>query len=151
MKRQDVISGVFFLALSIGICIHAFRINIGTLTSPAQGSLPFLAGACLGGFSCWLLLRSFISGGKPPPKDDLKEIKLGRILLALGVLVGYALILSFLGFGATTFLFFVFFFRATARMVWWKVLLSSAAVSAVSYLFFVVWLQCQLPSGFLGY
>ena len=155
MKRQDLISGLFFLAFSIAICIQAFRMNIGTLTNPAQGSLPFLAGACLGGFSCWLLVRFFKSSRKPRPQDDLKEypkgIRLGRVLLVLCVLVCSSLVLSFLGFGATTFLFFVFFFGAMARMAWWKVLLGSAAVSIISYLFFVVWLQCQLPSGFLGY
>jgi hypothetical protein len=150
MKKQDMMSSLFFLAVSIGICIHAFQMNIGTLRSPAQGFVPFFAGACLGVFSIWLLLRSFRSGGKSHTKDDLAEIKLGIILPVVGVLVAYSLVLSSLGFMATTFLFFVYFFRTATRMAWWKVFLSSTAVSAGSYLFFVVWLQCQLPSGFLG-
>ncbi len=150
VKRQETISGLFFLIVSIGICIHAFRMNIGTLSTPAQGFLPFLSGACLGGFSLWLLLRSPISGAKRPSGDDLREIKLGRIFTTIGVLLTYSLTLSFLGFGVTTFLFFVFFFRTMAGLLWWKVILGAAAVSVISYLFFVVWLQCQLPSGFLG-
>lgn len=142
--------------LSVGICIHAFRINIGSIASPAQGSLPFVAGACLGGLSLRFLLRSLKAGGKSDPRDDfkgddLKGIKLARILPALGVLVTYSFILSFVGFTTATFLFFVFFFWTMAKLAWWKVLLSSAAVSVISHLFFVVWLKCQLPPGFVGF
>jgi putative tricarboxylic transport membrane protein len=150
MRRQDRMSSLFFLIASIGICVHACQLNIGTPSRPAQGFLPFVSGACIGLVSLWTLLAPFIHK-RIEQNEEVKKFSLKKVFPVMGVLVCYSLLLPFLGFVTTTFLLFIFFFRIMARMVWWKVLLGSAAVSVASFLFFVRWLQCQLPPGILGY
>ena len=150
MKR-DRISGLFFLLLSIGICAGALRLNIGTFSRPAEGSLPFLSGALIGVVSLWIMLRSFILEGNHGERDDGKEINVRKVFYVLGILIGCSLTMTFLGFVATTFLLFISLFWAVERMTWWKALLGSAGATLASYIFFVRWLQCQFPPGFLGY
>ena len=150
MVNQDRISSLFFLIISIVVCIHAFQLNIGSPTNPAQGFLPLLSGLCIGIVAIWTLRSSFIRKSFEQG-EDVKKFRLKTVIPVLGVLICYSLLLTFLGFVATTFLLFMFFFRIMAGMVWWKVLLGSAAVSIASFLFFVRWLQCQLPPGIIGY
>ena len=149
--KEDRISSLVFLALSIAICGHAIRLNIGTLTSPASGFFPFLSGSVLGLISLEVLLRSFLKRQGLGPKKIAKDINLIKVFCVLGVLVGDALVMTTLGFAASTFLLFLSLFWASEKMTWWKALLASGAASAASYLFFVSWLQCQLPPGIVGY
>lgn len=151
MKRKDCISGLFFLVISIVICFHAFQLNIGTLTNPKPGFFPFFSGAILGVVSIEILLRSLLIGENFGRRNFWKEIKWKKVSYVLGALVGYPLVINFFGFVASTFLFFISLFWVVERMPWWKALLGSACGSVVSYLFFVRWLQCQLPTGIIGY
>lgn len=149
--KKDRISGFFFLFLSIAICAGALRLNIGTFSRPAEGSLPFLSGAVIGVVSLWILLRSFILGENHDQKDIGEGINVGKVFYVIGILIGCSLTMTFLGFVATTFLLFISLFWAVERMTWWKSLLGSAGATLASYIFFVRWLQCQFPPGFLGY
>lgn len=150
MKRVDRISSAFFLALSIAVGLQAVHLNVGSIRNPGQGFVPFLASACIGILSLWNLLNATVLQRGLVTGENLK-INLAKTLPVIGVLVCYSVLLSSVGFLLTTFLLFIFFFRIMARMPWLKALLASAAVSVASSLFFVVWLQCQLPVGIVGF
>ena len=149
MKRKDFISGLFFLFIAILICFGAVQLKIGSLTNPQPGFFPFLSGTVLGMVSVVVVLRSVFLGEKNDGRIGSKDTSLRQVIYVVGVLIAYSLLISFLGFLLSTFFFFTFFF-AKKKMSWWKVLLSSACVSVVCYVFFVRWLQCQLPSGIIG-
>jgi putative tricarboxylic transport membrane protein len=149
MMRKDCISGLFFIFISILICVQAAWLKIGSLTNPQPGFLPFLSGAVLGIVSIGVALRSILVRKESDGGIGWREISLKRATYVVGVLIAYSLVISFLGFLLSTFSFFMLFF-AKKGMSWWKVLLGSACVSVACYLFFVRWLQCQLPSGIFG-
>lgn len=44
MNLRDQLSGLFWLEISIFVCIEGLRIGIGTFQSPAPGFLPFWLG-----------------------------------------------------------------------------------------------------------
>ncbi len=151
MKNKDQISSCFFLVLSIVICVSAFQLDIGGPFRPGPGFVPFLSGALLGIVSIGTLVGSLFLNRNVNQRSVLKGIKWKRIVYTLSILVGYSLIMTFIGFVTSTFLLFMSLFWGIERISWWKAFLGSAAASVISYLFFVGWLQCQLPPGIVGY
>ena len=151
MKSKDQISSGFFLVLSIIICVSAFQLDIGGPFRPGPGFVPFLASALLGVVSIGILARSLFFSKKLDQRSVWKGIKWRKLSYTLGILVGYSLAMTFIGFVTSTFLLFMSLFWGIERISWWKAVLGSVAASVISYLFFVGWLQCQLPPGIVGY
>jgi putative tricarboxylic transport membrane protein len=151
MKSKDQISGCFFLVFSIVICASAFELNIGSFFNPGPGFVPFLSGALLGIVSIGTLVGSLFFNKNLSQRSVWKGIKWKKIVYTLGILVGYSLVMTFIGFCTSTFLLFMSLFWGIERISWWKAFLGSAVASVISYLFFVGWLQCQLPPGIVGY
>ena len=151
MKNKDQISSCFFLVFSVVICVNAFQLDIGGPFRPGPGFVPFLAGALLGAVSIGIFVGSLFSKKNVNQRVVWKGVKWKKIICTLGILVGYSLIMTFIGFVTSTFLLFMSLFWGIERISWWKAVLGSAATSVISYLFFVGWLQCQLPPGIVGY
>jgi len=151
MKNKDQFSGCFFLVFSIVICVSAFKLSVGSLFNPGPGFVPFLSGFLLGIVSIGTLVSSLLFNKNLSKRGVGKGIKWKKIACALGILVGYSLVMTFIGFVTSTFLLLTSLFWGVERMSWWKAVLGSAAASIISYLFFVGWLQCQLPAGIVGY
>ena len=80
-----------------------------------------------------------------PERDSLK-----KLLLALVALFTYVLVLKYLGFVLTTFLFMVFLLRFIEPQRWIVVFTAAILTSGIAYLIFNLWLKVQLPRGILG-
>jgi hypothetical protein len=151
MKNKDQISSCFFLVFSVVICMSAIQLDIGGPFRPGPGFVPFLAGGLLGAVSIGILAKSLFFSKRLDQRSVLKGIKWRKILYTLGILVGYSLAMASIGFVMSTFFLFMSLFWGIERISWWKAVLGSAATSVIAYLFFVGWLQCQLPPGIVGY
>jgi putative tricarboxylic transport membrane protein len=80
----------------------------------------------------------------------LKGKRWPRVATALLLLLGYALVLKPLGFILTT-VFLVGFLLRFLEGQRWPTVISVAVVSALfAYAVFEIWLEAQLPTGFLG-
>lgn len=151
MKKYDLVGGLFWSVLGIGICIESIHLKLGELHRPGPGFTPFLAGVLLTILGSMLVFPSIstrlrkndgLSGKKLWVKENRKIF-----IITILTLVGYISLLEFLGFVVTTFIFFLILFKLKEPKRWVKPIVFSAVTVMISYLIFSVWLTCPFPKG----
>lgn len=152
MISSDQLSGFFWLAISIFVCIEASRVGIGDVHSQGPGFLPFLSGVMLGTFSIILVVTNTLKKqGKGNIADTWKGISWGKVILVLILLFTYAFLLPTIGYLIATFGLIILLFGIVGKTkVWIKVVAGIITVLA-TYIVFYVWLEVQLPKGILGF
>jgi energy-converting hydrogenase Eha subunit E len=146
MITTDRWTGPFFILFSLYVCFESWRLGVGSFFRPGAGFFPFYSGALLGVLSVILAFLTF--RGKVEIAESWTDV--GNTVTVSLALLGFALLLTWLGFVTTTFLFILFLLRAVERRAW---LLSASAalfISAAFYVVFGLWLKAQLPAGILG-
>jgi putative tricarboxylic transport membrane protein len=146
MINTDRWTGLFFVLFSLYVCFESSRLGVGTFFRPAAGFFPFYSSLLLGLLS--LILGFLAFRGKLEKSEPWADV--GNTVAVSLALLGFALLLTWLGFVITTFLFILFLLRAVERRAW---LLSAGAalfISAAFYVVFGLWLKAQLPAGILG-
>jgi putative tricarboxylic transport membrane protein len=146
MKKYDILSGLFLLALSLGICAASLRLNVGTLSAPRAGFFPLLTGMVLGVFSILIVIQARKTSDELVKFWAPEANKRGIYLTFFFILV-YALLLERLGFVATTILFFVLVSRFVFGFRWSKSVFFALVTSFATYLVFTLLLRAPLPSG----
>jgi putative tricarboxylic transport membrane protein len=151
MRTHDQRSSIFWLLLSIVVCVESVRLGIGTLVSPGMGFLAFGASSLLAILSALLFLRA------SRQKRDVAQVCLfkgkswGTVLWVFLTLVLYSVLLPKLGYLLSTFSLLGFFFLLLDRKRPFLAIVSSMLVTLVTYLFFFKLLYCQFPNGILGF
>jgi putative tricarboxylic transport membrane protein len=152
MDRRHIISGLFWLAISIFVCIMAIKLGVGTFSSPGSGFLFFWSSLILGALSVILITKSIL--GKREAKllliDLWKGLKWGKAVLAIITLFLYALILTKLGFILTTFVLMILLF-GIGKLKYWVTIISAFFTVMLSYIIFHFLLQIQFPRGIFGW
>lgn len=147
MQKREKITLIFWLFLSLFICIESLRLGLGSLRAPGPGFLTFGVSLFIILFVCLLFLkktgRKF--AGNVAPLFKGKKIR--EVVYAFIALVGYALLLNRLGFFFCTLLFTGFCLKIIIPQSWRVVLGTSIIVALFSYLIFDVWLNLQFPKG----
>jgi hypothetical protein len=152
MNQRDVLSGLFWLALSVFVCSLSFQAGIGTLNSPSQGFLPFWSGIALGIFAISLVIKSFLKRKVEETITSLwKEMEWRTVILVLGSLLAYALLLTRIGYILTTFGLLILLSGIMRGSRLWIRVVGSLITTLVTYVIFYVWFSVQLPSGILGF
>ena len=149
-KGADLLSGVFWLACGLGLCVQAVRLGIGRLSDPGPGFTLFLAAGFLALFSVVLVFSSLWLPGEDAksPQDVIQWGNIGLIFLALAA---YGLALTRIGFTLSTFLLVAGILRGIERKNWHVALLCAAATALGMYALFELWLQARLPKGVWGF
>jgi hypothetical protein len=146
--------GIFWVFIGGIICILALQYDLGSFRAPGPGFVAFLSGMLVGGVGAILMLSKYISTGRakgsaPSSGQGFSWASWRRLVYTMLLLVGYAILMTPLGFILSTFLvMFGLFFDWEKRNWFWSAFFS-IATSFVSYLVFEVWLHCQLPRGIL--
>ncbi len=152
MRNYNLFSGIFLLALSIGACLRAYRLGLGSGASPGPGFIPFAIAALLGLMSIYLCLRGahqMVKGYKE--KEAFKEIGWGKALSVLMLLAGYGAFFNFIGFPFATFIFMMSLLWLVGSQKLRLSLVVSLLTVACSYILFVVLFDLPLPRGSLWY
>jgi len=152
MNRLDQLSGLFWLVISIIVCVESIRAHIGTFKNPGPGFLPLCAGVALGAFAI-ILLTTSIQRKRVEGKitNPFKGVKWSKVISVIVPLFAYTIFLSWLGYLITTFGLMLFLFVAIGRTrLWIEIMIALITVSA-SYIVFYKWLNIQLPRGILGF
>lgn len=146
MIKADHWIGLFLALLSLYVCWESVRLGLGTYHRPGPGFFSFYAGIVLGALSLVLLWLALFR--------DLKEGEAwgswGGIFLVALAMFGFTLLLEWLGFLFTTFLFVWFLLKIVERRGWGFSVGVAALVAGASYAVFDLWLKAQLPAGLLG-
>jgi putative tricarboxylic transport membrane protein len=146
IKTQHIIIYLFWIACAVAICWGAIQLNLGTLTEPGPGFMPFIMGSLM----FILTVASFFE-----KKDAEKESGLfnRQILITLGMTVGalwlYAFLLSVIGFVLDTLLLMVFLFVVIQKVKWTTAIVVSVVAVAVCYFLFSS-LGTEFPKGFFS-
>ena len=116
MSLRDQLSGFFWLAISIFVCLESVQARVGTFRSPGPGFLPFWLGVILGTFSIILVITSILRKGKAGKIRDLWEgTKWGKVILVLVLILLYTRFLTKTGYLIATFGLMIFLFAITEK------------------------------------
>jgi putative tricarboxylic transport membrane protein len=146
MITTDRWTGLFFVLFSLYVCVESWRLGVGSFFRPGAGFFPFYSSLLLGLLSLILGLLAF--RGKVEKAESWTEVG-STVTVSLAVL-GFALLLTWLGFVVTTFLFIFFLLRAVERRGWLLAAGAALFISAAFYVVFGLWLKAQLPAGILA-
>ncbi len=151
MNFRDIISGLFWLAISIFVFIKSLELGFGNFSAPGSGFTFFWSSFILGILSIILIIRSVFKKDESNVLKNLwKDVKWNRAILIIIMISLYALFLDKLGFVLTTFLLLVFLFWM-GKMKYWVTILSAIITVVISYIFFHFILQIIFPRGILGW
>lgn len=152
VNLHDQLSGLFWLAISIFVCMQSIWNDIGTFHSPGPGFLPFWSGVALGTFSIILIVKSILEKkGQRKMTNLWKGIEWSNVILVLFSLLIYATFLNRIGYLIMTFGVMAFLFGLKRGSRLWIQVVSGLIISVVTYVIFYVWLGVQLPKGIFSF
>jgi hypothetical protein len=147
MKVYDLWSSLFWLLLSIYVCIESIRLGIGKPSEPDMGFMTFGASVILGIFSLILLARSLLKRKEVEITSASFGSTWKRPLVVMIALIVYGILLPFLGYLICTFLLMSYLFWLLKGTKWWLVLSSSFLATIGTYYIFSKLLSCNFPEG----
>ena len=152
MGKVDRVSSILFMLLGIMVIFGSYRLGLGVAHRPGPGFLTFWCGIILWGLSLLLLFRAVMSLRIEKGKK-LSQLWLGvtwwKPICLVVALIVYTLALEYLGFLLATIAFLLFLFKAVEPETWPKAILNAVVAAGICYLLFGIWLQVQLPKGFI--
>jgi hypothetical protein len=149
---RDQVSGLFWLALSILVCVKSYQANLGTFHRPGPGFLPFWSGCVMGGLSLIVVITGLLRKNETGKIATLwREVEWGKVIIALASLFAYAFFLERAGFLVATFGLMIVLLGIVGRTRLWIRIASAFVVVSASYVFFNVWLRVRLPRGIFGF
>ena len=151
MKHSDLWSSLFWIFLAAATIALASRFPFGDFREPGPGLFPILISLIILGLGLILFFRSLL---RTKEEFNVTVRSLGavsRVILVLLLLLGYAVFLERLGFLTVSFLLILLHLWIVYPQRWWIRLAAALGGSLGCYLIFEVWLQSQLPKGFLPF
>lgn len=151
LQRESAMSiyfeGLFWLLLSVFLGAKSAQLGLGTPRSPGPGFIPFLLAICL------LVLASIFTLRSSPLRAALAAEKTrmrAGVFCVAGSIMLYVFLFKRLGYLLATFLLMLFLFRIMGTRGWGWVLVWAFMAASLTYLFFGMVLNLNLPSGLLG-
>lgn len=151
MKKKDILSSLFWMAVGFEVCYGGYDLELGTLHDPGSGFMFFWVGVIMIGLSLAVLVKAIRM--KPDQKGVgllRGEVRWTKILSVLAALVLYAYVFTYLGFILSTVLLLLFLFKAVEPQRWSWAVMGAVISTLTAYGVFQLWLGSQLPRGFLG-
>ncbi len=151
ISDRDQLSSLFWLGVSIFVCVESIQVHVGSFRSPGPGFLPFWSGVVLGGFALILAVTSFLKKEREKIKEQWIGVKWEKVMFVLASLFVYSALLTRLGYLIATFGLMLILFSLAERpkMLSW---VGSAFLTALAtYLIFYIWLGVELPKGILDF
>lgn len=146
MLKADRWIGFLFALFSLYVCVESVRLGLGTYHRPGPGFVSFLAGTVLGVLS--LALISLVLLRRTEEAQAWQNR--GRILMVFLAMLGFTLLVEWLGFLLAAFLFIWFLLKVVEQRGWGLSLGVALVVAGASHVVFDLWLRAQLPAGILG-
>lgn len=152
MRRYDLGSTLFLMALAASVIASGARLGFGAWHEPGPGFLPVLFGILLGILAGIWFVMALIGrwADKTARRFFAERGGLRKFGLTAGGLVAYGLLLEPFGFPLTTLAFLIFLLRAIEPQGWRLTLTLSLVTMILCVLVFQVWLQVQFPEGPVG-
>jgi putative tricarboxylic transport membrane protein len=152
MTRGWQVASLVFLALAAIVIYRSLEFPLTDSLGPGPGFFPFWLGMIGGGLAALLLVQVSAAGLEEDPGRRLVPDRAGagRVGQVVVGLVGFAMLLTPLGFRLTALLFLGYLLIALGVRRWWLIALLSVAGSFGVFHAFYHWLRVPLPIGLLG-
>jgi len=151
VKKQDIISSLFWMVIGAGVCYGGYDLELGTLRDPGSGFMFFWVGIIMMGLSLSLLIRAMREKSKTGEMKLIwSEVQWKKILSVIIALFLYAYAFNTLGFIFCTTIILIFLFKAVEPQRWSVAVLGAILSTLSAYLVFQLWLGSQLPKGLLN-
>lgn len=143
---QLIFGGIFLLAF-VGYYLMARDMPAGTLESPGPGMFPTWVG--LGGIviSAIVIVEALLNKGESGEIGFPRGYDLKVALIFMATLVGYILVLPYLGMLASSILYAITFLRFGSTTSWPRSIVVGGLIGAVLTIFFSTVLGLPLPRG----
>lgn len=151
MNRHDLVSGLFWLGISIFVSFRGAHLGIGSFSNPGPGFVLFWSSLILGILSIVLVIKGILGkGGQRMLADSWRGLKWSHVLVTLIALSLYASFLIQIGFLIMTFGFMILLYALGETKLW--VTVTGAFVTIMlAYIIFHFALRIQFPRGILGW
>jgi putative tricarboxylic transport membrane protein len=152
MKHASIAAAVILLGLAGFILFEVRKLPLGSLRVPQTALFPATLAVLLLLFSLAVLVLAFRQSGSAPGPAPQRIDSAGwsRIGATLVALVGFALVLEWIGYLPSTFILMVLLLRAIEAQKWLVVFSVALLTSLLSYFLFAWLLGVPLPAGALG-
>ncbi len=152
MKKADMITGVFLLALSGFVIQETWGMPASATFGPGPAFLPFWLGVLLAVFATILFVSAW---RRPATEKESEAVFPGKqalliITLVMIGLAGYIFLIEVLGYLVDTFLFIVFLMKVVQHEKWSLTLMVAVGSTAALFITFQILLQITLPSNMFG-
>ncbi len=145
---MDKVSGLVVFLLGVAIMWQGRHLSIGNLHAPGPGFFPMLTAAVL----VVLSVPIFVTSQAREAGERLFTIAaLRRVVTVFVALLGYYLLLEYLGFPVVSFLLMAFFFIFVARYRIHVAIFWAFVSTGLAYLLFEILLKSNLPKGIAGF
>jgi hypothetical protein len=150
MRTHDLTSSAILFLIGLFVLLYAPRFDLGRLSAPGPGFMPFLAGLIICIFSAITFLSGFLA--KPAKAQKIwANIEFRKLIFTVVMLMVYTLFLKQIGFIICTFFLVLILVRYAGSRTWFISILGGGLSSILSYLLFETWLRAQLPKGIFGF
>ncbi len=152
MGKADQVSSIFWLIFGLAVIFKSYQLGLGALASPGPGFISFWSGVILCGLSVVVFSQGKLdqraeAGGKI--SQLWTKLSWPKSVYVIISLVAYELSFTYLGFMISTMVLLIFLFKVIEPETWLRAAANSILISVISYILFGIWLQVQLPRGFL--
>lgn len=144
---------MILFCFGVFIGLESFHYPLGSLRSPGPGLLPLSASLLMIVFSGFMVIQSFLRKGDiEKTKGSFFSAKEApqRVILGFISLAGFRYIFPLIGFAPSAFFFVFFLVKFLGHYSWRMSIIFSALTALFSYFLFQVWLNIQMPKGFVG-
>jgi len=151
VNRHDLVSGLFWLGISIFVSFRAIQLGIGFFSNPGPGFILFWSSLILGTLSIILVIKGILGKGRQRMlADSWRGLKWNHALVTLIALSLYASFLTQIGFLLMTFGFMILLY-ALGKTKPWVTVTGAFVTIMLAYIIFHFALQIQFPRGILGW
>ena len=159
--RKEITGSLVSILFGAGFLLYNVKYPMDTWENPGPGVFPLMAGVVLVTLASWLLVKEI----RKPRLEETKERHKGtegvireflqrngnevKPLLMISVFVVYLLMVKWVGFFVSNFLFVIISSRLIGARDWGRPIALSAGITLFCYFLFEVWLKLSFPRGIL--
>ena len=151
MRRANITVALVLVSASAFLLFETGRFNFGTLRVPQTGFFPKTLVTLLLLLSLVLLVQALRRKETERGSEKIAADGWTRIAATLATMIGFALVLEWLGFLLSTFVLMVLLLRAIEAPRWSKVFTVALVTALAVYGLFAWLLSVPLPAGVLGF
>ena len=150
MRRREITSSLFWLAIGLILTIWSATYPLGNLAQPGTGFLPLGLGILLLIFSTVLLIRATRSGASDKEKASVIPKRWPNLVLTVFILLASVFLFETVGYLLTFFVLALVLPLLAGQITLKRSFIFAVLSAAGVYIIFVWLLKQPLPTGILG-